>query len=136
MSLCVVLRPFVFVEKTMTAMTYLDMHQLYLSPKETLKVFFHARLTRMRRHISATMLGIIWTERYLGDGSAGMYFFLWGYVKNIFYQAKINDLQHLKASIRDSVATVTPNMLQATWNEAEYRLIICRATRGAHIEIC
>jgi hypothetical protein len=27
---------------------------------------------------------------------------------------KINDLQHLKAHIRDTMATVTPNMLQAT----------------------
>jgi hypothetical protein len=42
---------------------------------------------------------------------------------------KINDLQHLKARIRAAVATVTPNMLQATWNEVEYRLDICRATR-------
>jgi hypothetical protein len=33
-------------------------------------------------------------------------FFLWGYVKNIVYQVKINDLQHLKARIRDTVATV------------------------------
>jgi hypothetical protein len=57
------------------------------------------------------------------------------YVKNIFYQAKINDLQHLKARIRDAVATVTPNMLQATWNGVEYRLDICRATKGAHIAI-
>jgi hypothetical protein len=46
-----------------------------------------------------------------------------------------NDLQHLKASIKDAVAMVTPNMLQATWNEGEYRLDICRATKGAHIEI-
>jgi hypothetical protein len=61
--------------------------------------------------------------------------FLWGYVKNIVYQVKINDLQHLKARIRDAVATVTLNMLQATWNEVEYRLDICRATKGAHIEI-
>jgi hypothetical protein len=38
--------------------------------------------------------------------------------------------------IRDLVATVTPNMLQATWNEVEYRLDICRATKGAHIENC
>jgi hypothetical protein len=42
---------------------------------------------------------------------------MWGYVKNVVYQVKINDLQHLKASIRDTVATVTPNMLQATWNK-------------------
>jgi hypothetical protein len=43
----------------------------YASERKTLKVFlFHARLKRMRRHISATMLGITRTERWLGDGSA------------------------------------------------------------------
>jgi hypothetical protein len=62
-------------------------------------------------------------------------FFLWGYVKNIVYQVKNNDLQHLKPCTRDAVATVTPNMLQATWNEVEYRLNICRATKKAHNEI-
>jgi hypothetical protein len=59
---------------------------------------------------------------------------LWGYVKNIVYQVEINDLQHLKASIRDTVATVTPNILQATWNEVECCLDICHATKGANIE--
>jgi hypothetical protein len=39
-----------------------------------------------------------------------------------------NDHQHLKARIMDAVAAVTPNMLQATWNEVEYRLHICRTT--------
>jgi hypothetical protein len=48
---------------------------------------------------------------------------------------KIKDLQHLKARMRDAVATLTSNMLQATWNEIEYLLDICRATKGAHIEI-
>jgi hypothetical protein len=62
-------------------------------------------------------------------------FFLWGYVKNIVYQVNINDLQHLKACIRDALATITPNMLQATWNEVEYHLGICHATKGPHIEI-
>jgi hypothetical protein len=62
-------------------------------------------------------------------------FFLWGYVKNIVCQVKINDLQHLKARVRDAVATVAPNMLQATWNEVEYRPDICRATKVTHIEI-
>jgi hypothetical protein len=52
---------------------------------------------------------------------------LWGYVKNVVYQVKINDLQHLKARIRDAVAMVTPNMLE--------RPDICRATKGAHLEI-
>jgi hypothetical protein len=41
-------------------------------------------------------------------------FFLWGYVKNIVYQVKIND-EHLKARIRDTLAMVIPNMLQAMW---------------------
>jgi hypothetical protein len=40
--------------------------------------------------------------------------FLWGYVKNIVYKVKINDLQHLRARIRDALAAVTPNMLQET----------------------
>jgi hypothetical protein len=62
-------------------------------------------------------------------------FFLWGYVKNIDYQVKINDHQYQKDRISDAVATVTPNMLQATWSEVEYRLDICRASKGAHIEI-
>jgi hypothetical protein len=26
-------------------------------------------------------------------------------------------------------------MLQTTWNEVEYRLDICRVTKGAHIEL-
>jgi hypothetical protein len=57
--------------------------------------------------------------------------FLWGDVENTVYRVKISNLQHLKARIRDTVAMVTPNMLQATWNEVEYRLDVCRATKGA-----
>jgi hypothetical protein len=56
-------------------------------------------------------------------------------VKNIVYQVKVNDLQHLKARMRDAVAMATPNMLQAMWNEVEYCLDICCATEGAHIKI-
>jgi hypothetical protein len=52
---------------------------------------------------------------------------LWGYVKNIVYQVKFNDLQHLKARIQ---AMVTPNIVQETGNEVEYLLDICRATKG------
>jgi hypothetical protein len=56
-------------------------------------------------------------------------------MKNIVYQLKNNNHQHLEVRIKDAVATVTPNMLQATWNEVEYRLDICLATKGAHIKI-
>jgi hypothetical protein len=40
-------------------------------------------------------------------------------VKNKVYRVQTNDLQHLKAHIRDAVAMVTPNMLQATWDEVD-----------------
>jgi hypothetical protein len=56
-------------------------------------------------------------------------------VKNIVYQVEINDLQNLKASIREAVAAVTPNMLKATWTEVEYRLDICCTTKEAYIKI-
>jgi hypothetical protein len=56
-------------------------------------------------------------------------------MKNIVSQVKNSDRQHLKAHIKDAVATVTPNMLQATWNEVKYHLDVCHASRGAHIEI-
>jgi hypothetical protein len=86
-----------------------------------------------RRHISATMLGITWREGWLGNGSAevdqslglldrqilpNLIFFLLGYVKNIVYQFKINDFQYLTVRIRETAATVTPNMLQATWTRS------------------
>jgi hypothetical protein len=71
------------------------------------------------------MLGITWTEIWIGRGGpitwpprssdlTPLDFFLWGYVKNIVYKVKINDVEHLKARIRDAVATVTPDMVQAT----------------------
>jgi hypothetical protein len=95
------------------------------------------------------MLGVTWTEmagRLIGRSEPIVWslrlpnltpldFFLWGYVKNILYQFKISDLQHLKDRIRNAVATVTPNTRQETWKEVEYRLDNCRATKGAHIEI-
>jgi quinolinate synthase len=51
------------------------------------------------------------------------------------YQVKINHLQHLKACIRDAVVMVTPNMLQAMWNEIKHCMDICCASKAAHIEI-
>jgi hypothetical protein len=91
------------------------------------------------------MLGITWTERWLGDETeevdqiawpprspdlTSLDFFMSVYVKNIVYQVKMNDLEHLKARIMNSVATVTPNTLEAMWNEVEYCLDFCRATKG------
>jgi hypothetical protein len=60
--------------------------------------------------------------------------FLWGYVKNCVYGEKIRDLQHLQDRIATAITTVTPDIIQQTWHEIEYRLHVCQATNGAHIE--
>ncbi len=62
-------------------------------------------------------------------------FFLWGYVKDLVYQVGINDLAHLKTRITNTINSVTPEMLGRVWQEWEYRLDICRATNGSHIEL-
>jgi len=41
----------------------------------------------------------------------------------------------LTQRIIDEVELITPQMLINTWQELEYRLDICRTTKGAHIEV-
>jgi hypothetical protein len=41
----------------------------------------------------------------------------------------------LRQRIIKAVKLITPHMLINTWQELEYRLDICRATTGAHIEV-
>jgi hypothetical protein len=133
-------------EKSVTGRLYLDMLELYAVPQlppqavlqedGALPNFCH----RDRNHLDKEM-----ARRWIGRGGPIAWpprspdltplDFLWGYVKNIAYQVNINDLQRLKVCIKDSVATVTSNMLQATWNKVEYHLEICCATKVAHIEI-
>ncbi|KAJ4436952.1 hypothetical protein ANN_17084 [Periplaneta americana] len=42
--------------------------------------------------------------------------------------------EELKTKIREAAATVTDDMLKIVWEEFDYRLDICRVTRGSHIE--
>jgi hypothetical protein len=130
-----------------TGRSYLDMLEPYALPQlppqiilqqdGVLPHFCH----HFKNHLDREM-----AERWIGRGGpiawppsspdlTPMDSFLWGYVKNTVYQVKINDLQHLKTCIRDAVAMVTLNSLQATSNEVEYCLNICHATKGAHIKI-
>jgi hypothetical protein len=44
------------------------------------------------------------------------------------------NIDELKICIRQAVETVTVDMLHRVWEELDYRLDICRVTRGAHIE--
>ena len=40
----------------------------------------------------------------------------------------------LKVWIRTAIETITADMLQTVWNELDYRVDVCRITKGAHIE--
>jgi hypothetical protein len=62
-------------------------------------------------------------------------FFAWGFIKDVVYRRKVRDLADLRQRIIEAVELITPHMLINTWQELEYRIDICRATTGAHIEV-
>jgi hypothetical protein len=61
--------------------------------------------------------------------------FLWGYVKDIVYKTPVITLDELKLRIVAAVETVTPQMLENTWRETEYRLDILHAMKDVHVEV-
>ena len=62
-------------------------------------------------------------------------FFLWGYVKDQVYVPPLPaSIPELKVRIRTAIETITTEMLQTVWNELDYRVDVCRITKGAHIE--
>ena len=62
-------------------------------------------------------------------------FFAWGFIKDAVYRRKVRDLTDLRQRIIEAVELITPHVLINTWQGLEYRLDICRATAGAHIEV-
>jgi hypothetical protein len=53
------------------------------------------------------------------------------------YSTPVQDIDTLKASIRDALMAVTEVMLEKTWREIQYRLVVFRATRatnGAYVK--
>jgi hypothetical protein len=62
-------------------------------------------------------------------------FFLWGYVKDRVYVPPLpRDLPELRLRIMDAVATIDVHMLERVWHELDYRIDVCRVTKGGHIE--
>jgi hypothetical protein len=43
--------------------------------------------------------------------------------------------RQISKRIIEAVELIIPHMLTNTWQELEYRLDICRATTGAHIQV-
>ncbi|GBM25238.1 hypothetical protein AVEN_153420-1 [Araneus ventricosus] len=62
-------------------------------------------------------------------------FFLWGFVKNIVYKTPVPSLDELKRRIVTAIQNVTPQMLENTWREIEFRFDVLRATKGSHVQI-
>jgi hypothetical protein len=59
-------------------------------------------------------------------------FFVWGYVKDQVYVPPLPaSIPELKVRIRTATETI---MLEKVWNELDYRVDVCRITKGAHIE--
>ena len=48
---------------------------------------------------------------------------------------RVRDLADLRQGIIEAVELITSHVLVKTWQLLEYRLDICRATTGAHIEV-
>jgi len=62
-------------------------------------------------------------------------FFLWGYVKDQVYVPPLPaNIPELKVRIKIATETITADTLQTVWNELDYRVDVCRITKGAHIE--
>jgi len=62
-------------------------------------------------------------------------FFLWDFVKdNVYAPSLLPTPPELRERINTAIGNVTQDMLVRVWREWEYRLDICRVTRGAHIE--
>jgi hypothetical protein len=56
-----------------------------------------------------------------------------GKMKKSTWVHRCNDLC-LKARIIAAVKNIDTSMLTCVWQELEYRIDVCRVTRGAHIE--
>jgi len=58
-----------------------------------------------------------------------------GYVKDQVYVPPLPaSIPELKIRLRNTIATITADMLQTVWNELDYRVDVCRITNGAHTE--
>jgi hypothetical protein len=57
------------------------------------------------------------------------------YVKDQVYVPPLPaSIPELKVRIRTAIETIAADMLQTVWNELDYRVDVCRITKGAHIQ--
>jgi len=62
-------------------------------------------------------------------------FFFWGFVKDtVFVPPLPANLLIFATVITAAVALIGRDMLTRVWNEMDYRIDVCRITKGGHIE--
>ncbi|KAJ4426523.1 hypothetical protein ANN_27337 [Periplaneta americana] len=137
-----IIGPFFFAEQTVTRNTYLDMLDQFVVPQlmhlQPNVIFQQDGAPPHWGLIVREFLDTQFPGRWIGrDGPTRwpprspditpLDFFLWGYVKNKVYTGhKIRDLEQLRGRIRDAVNSVTPEMLQKTWQEIEFSIRILK----------
>lgn len=147
--------PFFFTEKTVTGCTYLDMIEQWLFPQlqeDSNNFLFQQDGAPPHYHTDVrAFLNDKLPQRWLGragnDDNCYAHwpprspdltpcdFFLWGYIKdNVYVPPLPQTLEELKHRIEEVAATVSADMLKRVWQEFDYRVDICRVTRGSHIE--
>ena len=146
--------PFFFTEKTVTGHTYLDMIQQWLFPQmredsdnflfqqDGAPPHYHNDVRDFLNELPQSWIGRAgnndncfehWPPR--SPDLTPCDFFLWGYIKDCVYVSPLpQNLQELKRRIEEVATTVSEDMLQRVWQEFDYRVDICRVTRGSHIE--
>ena len=145
-----IIGPFFFHEASITADVYLDLLTEYVAPQliefQPTIIFQQDGAPPHWGLYVREFLNETFPNRWIGrDGPipwllrlpdiTPLGFFVWGYVKNIVYKAKVRNIDDLKQRISNAMKTINEAMLQRTWQEIEYCLDVLRATNGAHIEV-
>jgi hypothetical protein len=141
-----VYRPFFFAGKSVNGFAYLDMLQLWLLPQlqedsdnfilqqDGAPPHFHLEVCH---HLNTTL-----PQRWIGHTSRrneDSTFIPWPHsvamLKIKFTCPSLpRDLPELQQRIMDIVDTIDVDMLQCVWQELDYRIDVCRVTRGRHME--
>ena len=81
------------------------------------------------------IVGVLTTCHLVLQTQPHVIFFLWCYVKDQIYVPPLPaSIPKLKVRVRTAIETITADMLYTVWNELDYRVDVCRITKGTHIE--
>ena len=125
-----------------SALGYTKIHAYILVPKRFLCTSVHFNVGRD----VTTFLVETFPGRWVGRGGPTVWpprspdltpldIFAWLFIKDVVYRRNVWYLADLRQRIIEAVELITSHMLINTWQGLEYRVDICRATTGAHIEV-